>query len=91
MDYITFTGKNKEEALNAAKEKFGVPLTEIEYEVIDEGSTGFLGIGSKPAQIKAKKKFTLVSAAEDFLADVFGRMDLKVDLDTVYNEEDPNN
>ncbi len=88
MSYITFTGKNKEEALNAAKEKFGVPLTELEYEVVDEGSTGFLGIGSKPAQIKAKKKFTLTSAAEDFLADVFGRMDLKVDLDTVYNEEE---
>ena len=32
---------------------------QLEYEVLDKGSTGFLGIGSKNAVIKARKKFSI--------------------------------
>jgi len=43
-----------ESALEKAAAALGVPVEEIEYKVIDEGSTGFLGIGARDARIVAK-------------------------------------
>ena len=56
MGYSEFKGKTVEEALTAASVELGVASTELDYEVIDKGSAGFLGIGAKQAVIKAKKK-----------------------------------
>ena len=51
MEYIEISAKTVEEALTEASVKLGIPSSEIEYEVIEKGSTGFLGIGSKNAVI----------------------------------------
>ena len=56
MEYIEVTGKSVEEAITNACTKLGIPSSKLDYEVIDEGSSGFLGIGSKPALIKARVK-----------------------------------
>ena len=56
MGYSEFKGKTVEEAITAASVSLGVASTDIVYEVIDKGSSGFLGIGAKQAVIKAKKK-----------------------------------
>jgi spoIIIJ-associated protein len=56
MEYKEFKGKSVEEALTAASVELGVTSTELEYEVVEKGSSGFLGIGAKPAVIKARKK-----------------------------------
>ena len=56
MGYSEFKGKTVEEALTNASIELGVASTELDYEVIDKGSSGFLGIGAKQAVIKAKKK-----------------------------------
>lgn len=44
--------KNKEEAVKLALEEIGKNRSEVEIEVIEEGSTGFLGLGSKDAIIR---------------------------------------
>lgn len=56
MGYSEFRGKTVEEALTTASVELGVASTDLDYEVIDKGSSGFLGIGAKQAVIKAKKK-----------------------------------
>ena len=56
MGYIEFKGKTIEEAVTAASVEFGIPSADLEYEVVEKGSLGFLGIGAKPAIIRAKKK-----------------------------------
>ena len=48
-----FTGKNLEEAKAAASAKFGVPQSKIEFEIIEEGKKGFLGMGHVDAKVKA--------------------------------------
>ena len=49
MEYIEVSAKTVEDAISEAAIKLEVPSDKIEYEVITEGSTGFLGlIGSKP-------------------------------------------
>ena len=56
MGYSEFKGKTVEEALTAASVELGVASTELEFEVVDKGSSGFLGLGAKQAVIRAKKK-----------------------------------
>ena len=55
MEYIEVTGKSVEEAITNACTKLGIPSDKLDYEVIDKGNSGFLGIfNSKPAKIKAR-------------------------------------
>ena len=56
MDMITVTAKTVDEAVTKALIELQTTSDKLEYEVVDKGSTGFLGIGSKPAIIRAKKK-----------------------------------
>ena len=41
MEYIEISAKTVDEALTEAAIKLGIPSSEIEYEVIEKGSTGF--------------------------------------------------
>lgn len=88
MDYVEFTGKTVEEALTEAVEKFETSSDHIEYQVVDEGSNGILGIGRKPAKILAKKKGNIADAAREFLEKVFNAMNLVVNIDINYVESD---
>ncbi len=56
MEYMEFKGKTKNDAITEACKHFSVPSDKLDYEVIDEGKTGFLGMGSRPAFIKARVK-----------------------------------
>ena len=56
MNKITVSAKTVEDALTEASIELGLASTDIDYEVIEKGSTGFLGIGAKQAVITAWKK-----------------------------------
>ena len=56
MEYTEFSAKTVSEAITEACQKFEVTSDRLDYEVVEEGSAGFLGIGSKPAVIKAAIK-----------------------------------
>lgn len=56
MEYMEFKGTTKNDAITAACTHFSIPSNKLEYEVIEEGKAGFLGIGAKPAIIKARVK-----------------------------------
>lgn len=56
MDYITVTAKTLDDAITDALVQLGVTSDQLDYEVIEKGSAGFLGIGVKQAVIKARKK-----------------------------------
>ena len=55
MEFKEYKGKNVDEAITNACIDLGIEAAKLEYEVIEKGSNGFLGIGSKPAIIKAQK------------------------------------
>lgn len=46
MDMITVTAKTVDEAVTKALIELQTTSDKLEYEVVDKGSTGFLGIGS---------------------------------------------
>ena len=87
MEFTKFTAKTVSDAVTAACQQFEVTSDKLEYEVLEEGSSGFLGIGSKPAVISARVKKTIEDTAEKFLKDVFAAMDLTVNLNLTYDEE----
>ncbi|MBD5488493.1 MAG: protein jag [Lachnospiraceae bacterium] len=86
MEFIEVSAKTVSDAITEACQKLTVTSDKLEYEVIEEGSSGFLGIGSKPAVIKARVKSSVEDTARDFLNEVFRAMDLTVVVDVKYNE-----
>jgi len=88
MEYTEFTGKTVEDAVIEACSKLVITREKLEYEVVEEGSNGFLGIGSKPAVIKARPKSNIDDIAKDFLKDVFQAMDMEVNVNIKYDEFD---
>ncbi len=56
MEYKEFSAKTVDDAITAACQDFFVTSDKLDYEVLEEGSSGFLGIGVKPAVIKARVK-----------------------------------
>lgn len=65
MEYIEFSAKTVQDAITEACAHFIVTSASLEYEVLEEGSSGFLGIGSKPAVIKARIKEEEPSVEKD--------------------------
>ena len=90
MEYREFSAKTKEDAITEACQYFTVSSDKLLIEVVDEGSNGFLGIGAKPAIIKAAVKGTVEDKAKDFLKDVLEAMDLEVVIDVKYDEAEKN-
>ena len=90
MEYIEISAKTVNDAITEACQKFTVTSDKLDYVVVEEGSSGFLGIGAKPAVIKAKIKDTVEDKAKDFLNEVFGAMNLTVVIDVKYDEENRN-
>lgn len=64
MDYVEFKGKTKSEAITEACRHFSIPSDRLDYEVVDEGKAGLLGIGARPAVIKARIKEEAQEAVE---------------------------
>ena len=90
MDYIEVTGKTVDDAITESLLKLGTVSENIEYEVIEKGSSGFLGIGSKPARIRVRKKATIEDYVYDFLNNVFKAMDLEVEIIITKSEDEKN-
>jgi spoIIIJ-associated protein len=61
--YKEFTGKSVEEALRAAREAFGVEMSDLDFEILTPGSRGVLGMGAEPARIVAAPLSALGGAA----------------------------
>lgn len=69
MDNHEFSGKTVDEALTAATIALGVTSDLLEYEVIEKGSSGFLGLGSKDALIRVRRKDVASRTEEESSAD----------------------
>ena len=82
MGYSEFRGKTVEEALTAASVELGIASTDLDFEVIDKGSSGFLGIGAKQAVIKAKKKDDSVSNTLNSKTEIKAVDNTSSDVDT---------
>lgn len=67
MEFREFTGKTIDDAIIEAATSLGVATYNLETQVVFKGSMGFLGIGAKPAVIKARPKN--IDTIDDILTD----------------------
>lgn len=88
MEFIEVSAKTVDDAITEASIKLGTTSDKIEVEVIEKGSTGFLGIKSKPAIIKARKKNDTVDNIREFLENVFSAMNMEATIDIKKAEDD---
>ena len=89
VEYVEISAKTVSDAITEACRKFGVTSDKLDYEVVEEGSSGFLGIGSKPAVIKAGvkvEKLSVDGVAKKFLNDIFAAMNMEVVVNVCYSE-----
>ena len=97
MEYIEVSAKTVDDAVTEALIKLGATSDQIEYEVVEKGSTGFLGIGSKAAVIKVRKKCSTEDVIREFLekfgvsevdclGKVFDAMELEVEIQITNSE-----
>ena len=81
MKMLETTGKNVKEALENALKELKLTEDKIEYEVLDEGSRGFLNIiGTKPAKILVKVKRDYKEEVRIFLRNILDNMDIKAEI-----------
>ncbi|MBC5715219.1 protein jag [Roseburia sp. BX1005] len=90
MDFIEVSAKTYDEAVTDALVKLGATSDQVEIEVIDKGSSGFLGIGAKPVKIKVTKTLTPETYLRKFLSDIFNAMKLEVEI-LIQIDEDSRN
>jgi len=62
MTFKEFTGKNVEEAIRTAMREFESDLSELDIEILSQGSRGILGVGGEDARILAAPKSAVAAA-----------------------------
>ena len=88
MDFKKFVAKTVSDAITEACKTLSVTSDKLDYHVLEEGSSGFLGIGSKDAVIEAKVKSSVSDKVKTFLDDVFRAMNMVVVIDVEYKAEE---
>ncbi len=88
MDSIEVPAKTVDDAITEGLIKLGTTSDKIETEIIEKGSSGFLGLGSRPAIVKIWKKFTIEDHVRNFLSDVFQAMNMNVEINITKNEDE---
>ncbi len=88
MDYLQFSAKSVEDAITEACEQLMVTSEELEYEVVSEGSSGFLGIAVKPAVIRARVRGAEKAVSSES-ADIAEEDAQEVEIPEVSYEEKP--
>ena len=62
MTFREFSGKNVEQAIRTAMAEFGADLSELDIEILSQGSKGVLGVGAEEARILAAPKSAVAAA-----------------------------
>ncbi|MBR4720986.1 MAG: protein jag [Clostridia bacterium] len=74
------TAKNAEEAKSLALSELGISEDDAVIEIVDEGTKGFLGLGSKGVTVSVSAKNPAPIIAKEFLSQVFDAMGLDVEI-----------
>ncbi len=73
---LIVTAKTVEEAKSKAAAEWGVAVEDIEFEVLDEGKRGFLGIGATDAKVSATYTVKGADVAVEFVRKLVADMEL---------------
>ena len=87
-EWKEFSAKTADEALTNAIIQMETTSDQVEYEVVEEEKSGILGLFSKPAVIRVRKKENTVDKVRNFLDKTFKAMNLQVEIQIDFDEEE---
>ena len=89
MEVMEFKGKTVADAITAATLELGMPSDKLNYEVIEEGSAGFLGLFNvKQAVIRVTLQKSLLERTQEFCDELFAAMKVETKVAIDYKEEE---
>ncbi|RYX88525.1 KH domain-containing protein, partial [bacterium] len=90
MQSIDQEGKTVEEALEKALAALDKTQDDVDYEILDEGSKGVLGVGARPILIRVRAKDTLeITNLKTLMSTFLTELDVNFsDLDAQLNKND---
>lgn len=87
MRVVEKTGRTVDEALELALIEMDLTQEDVEYEVLEADSKGFLGLfGAKEAKIRVTEKENIHHLAKEFLEDTLEKMNIYAKVDVEHNE-----
>lgn len=88
MEWKEFTAKSVNEALTNALIELNTSSDKVEYEVVEKESSKLFGLMNKPAVIRVRVKMSFEEIAREFLTKVFDAMNMVVNIDILFDEEE---
>ncbi|MBO2519007.1 MAG: protein jag [Firmicutes bacterium] len=92
MKMVEVSGRTVEEAVEAALDQLGATRDQVDVEVLDEGTRGFLGIlGSREARVRVRMQFRPEEQnrkAREFLEGLLRRMSMECGLETRFGDDE---
>ena len=85
-EWKEFSAKTADEALTNALIQMETTSDQIEYELVEEEKSGILGLFSKPAVIRVRKKEDVIDVVKNFLTKTFAAMNLEVEIEMEFDE-----
>lgn len=83
---ITKSAKTKDDAIALALAELGLAEDEVEIEVVEEATKGFLGLGGKDAVVKVTEKISIDKMAVKFLDTMVSKIVSDVHYETEFSE-----
>ena len=87
MEWKEFTAKTVDEALTHAMLDLKTTEDNLEIEIIEEESSGFLGLFGKPAIIRVREKTLVDDIGKDFLERLLDKMGVEAEVISTFDEE----
>ncbi|MCK8826840.1 protein jag [Natroniella acetigena] len=84
MERVIVTGETIQKALTKGVEKLGVGKKDVDYEVLEEAKSGFLGLfGKKDAKLEVIKRLNKTELAKNFLEEIIEQMELDLTIKVI--------
>jgi len=87
LDFIEKSGKTVEIAVEEALKALSVSRDEADVTIIDAGAKGFMGLGAKPARVRASLKHNPERIAEAFIKEMGMAMGILIGVKSALSEK----
>jgi len=87
MNFIEKSAKTVDLAVEEALKALSVTRDDVDVDIIDVGSKGFMGLGAKPAHVKVTVRHDPERIAESFIHDMGNAMGIKINVKTVLHDK----
>ncbi len=86
-EYVEITARTVQEAVALALEELGADSEDVDIEVLEEGSKGLFGIGSKDARVRVSFRSSPSDEAYNYLKHILSLMNMDVEIEKSEDED----